>query len=471
MKHMSKIYIQRIVLLGAFVCFGLNSCQIVNKYKTPEIDSDELYRDENPQDTTTIASIPWNVYFTDPYLQSLIKEGLENNFDLKIAFTRIRQAEANLNMAYAAYFPSAALAGQVQQNRTSISNGKKDVLGNSSNQFSLGIAVQWEADIWGKINRQSRARYAQFLSSHSYRNLIQTSLIANIANSYYSLLALDEQLRVTLQTIELLKESTSTMEEMMQAGLLNGAAVQQSRALLYSTQVSVPNLEIQIRKLENSLSVMLGRNPGAVLRYTMDNQTVPAELQHGVPAQMLAKRPDVRQAELAFRSAFEMTNVAQASFYPSITLNSGSMIGYGAASLSNFFKPEHLFANIIGGLTQPLFARGQLLGQLKIAKAQQEEALLTFRKTVLSAGQEVSDIMYTFESSLKKNGLREEQVNALDTAVYFTQELLKAGEANYTEVLTAQQNLLQAQLGQVSDKLEQLQAVVNLYRALGGGAE
>ncbi|MDF9829715.1 TolC family protein [Parabacteroides sp. PF5-6] len=467
MKNIKK----HILLGGLLLAFGLSSCQVVNKYKTPEIESDALYRDVNPQDTTTIASIPWRDYFTDPDLQVLIAEGLENNFDMRIATTRIRTAEVGLNVAYGAYFPSLTLVGQAQQNRISLTNGEKDVLGNASNQFSLGIAVQWEADIWGKINRQTRAWYAQFLNTQAYRNLVQTSLIANIATSYYSLLALDEQLKITKETIELLKESASTMEELMKAGMLNGAAVQQSRALLYSTQVSVPNLEIQIRKLENTLSVLIGRNPGPIVRRTLDEQTVPSSLQQGVPVQMLARRPDVRQAELSFRYAFEMTNVAQASLYPSITLSSGSMIGYGATSLSELLKPEHLFANIIGGLTQPLFARGQLLGQLKIAKAQQEEALLLFQKTVLAAGQEVSDILYTFESSLTKNALRAEQVKSLDTAVYFTQELLKAGEANYTEVLNAEQNLLQAQLGQVSDKLEQLQASVTLYRALGGGTE
>lgn len=468
---MIKNYIKPLVLFSLIFSLVLSSCQVVNKYKAPEIDSDQLYGPENSQDTTTIASIPWREYFTDPYLQALIQEGLENNYDMLIAYTRIRQAEVNLNIARMAYFPSAALTGQVQQNRISVKNGEKDVLGNATNQFSLGIAVQWEADIWGKINRQGRAKYAQFLNSQAYRNLIQTSLIANIATSYYSLLALDEQLKVTRETVELLKESTKTMEAMMTAGLLNGAAVEQSKGLLYSTQVSIPTLEIQIRKLENSLSVMLGRKPGPVLRYNLDGQTVPSTMEYGIPAQMLAKRPDVRQAEYSFRAAFEMTNVAQASLYPSITLNSGSMIGYGAASLSNFFKPEHLFANIIGGLTQPLFARGQLLGQVKIAKAQQEEALLTFEKTVLAAGQEVADILFTFESSLKKNVLRDQQIESLDKAVYYTQRLLTAGEANYTEVLNAQQSLLQAQLGQVSDKLEQLQATVNLYRALGGGIE
>ncbi|MDR0750505.1 MAG: efflux transporter outer membrane subunit [Tannerellaceae bacterium] len=469
---MNRTYIKGIALAGIVFSLGLSSCQVMNKYKTPDIDEARLYRGVNSGDTTTIASIPWRAYFTDPCLQEMIGEGLEQNFDLRIAYTRIKQAEAALGMARAAYFPSAALAGQAQHSMRSVAgDGKKDVLGVASNQFSLGIAVQWEADVWGKINRQHRAGYARLLGSHAYRNLIQTSLIANIATTYYALLALDEQLKITKEMTGILSESVETMQALMDAGLLNGAAVQQSKSLLYSTQVSVPGLERQIRQLENALSVMLGRNPGAILRGSFGEQAVPAKPTYGVPAQMLAGRPDVRQAESTFREAFELTNVAQASFYPSLTLSSGSMIGYGAGTLSDFFKPENLLANIIGGLTQPLFARNQLAGQLKIAKAQQEEALLSFRKTVLSAGQEVSDILFTLESSLEKNELRAKQIEATSTAVYYTQELLKAGEANYTEVLNAEQNLLQAQLGRVSDKLEQLQATVNLYRALGGGAE
>ncbi|MDR3141512.1 MAG: efflux transporter outer membrane subunit [Tannerellaceae bacterium] len=469
---MNRNYIKGIVLAGVVFSLGLSSCQVVNKYKTPDIDEAYLYRGVNSDDTTTIANIPWRDYFTDPYLQEMIGEGLEQNFDLRIAYTRIKQTEAALGMARAAYFPSAALTGQAQHSMRSVaSDGKKDVLGVASNQFSLGIAVQWEADIWGKINRQYRAKYAQFLSSHAYRNLIQTSLIANIATTYYSLLALDEQLKITKEMTGILEESVETMQALMDAGMLNGAAVQQSKSLLYSTQVSVPGLERQIRQLENALSVMLGRKPEAIRRGSFQEQVVLTKPSYGVPAQMLANRPDVMQAELGFRSAFEMTNVAQASFYPSITLSSGSMIGYGAGTLSDFFKPENLLANIIGGLAQPLFARNQLTGQLNVSKAQQEEALLNFQKTVLNAGQEVSDILFTLESSLKKNDFRVKQVEATSTAVYYTQELLKAGEANYTEVLNAEQNLLQAQLGRVSDKLEQLQATVNLYRALGGGVE
>lgn len=462
---MNKKYIKGIILLGLTASIGFNSCQVVNKYKTPEVDSEELFRDENPSDTTTIADLSWREYFKDPILQALIEEGLEQNFDLQMAYTRIQQAEANLSMARAAYFPNVALVGQFNQTRTSVNNeGVKDVLGYSSTQYGLGIAVTWEADLWGKLNRQSRASFAQMLSSHAYKNLIQTSLISNIATSYYSLMALDEQLKVTKETVKLLEESSQTMEALKEAGMLNGAAVEQSKGLLYGTSVSIPALEIQIRTLENSLCLLLARKPGSIVRASLQDQNVPQQIAFGVPVQMLAKRPDVQQAELAFRSAFELTNAAQASFYPSLTLNSGSLIGF----VENF-KPENIIANILASLTQPIFAQKKLIGQLRIRKAQEQESLLGFQKAVLAAGKEVSDIMYTYEASLSKNAPRAKQVESLGTAVYFTQELLKAGEADYTEVLIAEQNLLSAQLGQVSDKLEQLKATVDLYRALGGG--
>lgn len=460
------------VLLGVITSIGLSSCQVVNKYKTPEIDSDNLYRgDQNTTDTTTIANIPWKEYFKDPILQAMIDEALNNNFDMLIVSERIKQAEAALGMARAAYFPNIALAGSVTQNRGTNGTRGTNVLGPHTEQYSLGIAATWELDVWGKLNRQQRSKYADMLNSYAGRNLIQTSLISNMAVSYYSLLALDEQLKITKETIALMQESVSTMEALMEAGMQNGAAVEQMKASLYQTQASVPDLESNVRQLENSICLMMGRKPGVVLRSTLDNQNVPTRLASGVPFQMLAKRPDVRQAELSFRSAFELTNAAQASFYPTISLNTGSMIGYGATSLSGFFRPENIFASIIGGITQPIFARKQLITQYKVAKAEQQAALLTFEKTVLAAAKEVSDVMYTFESSLTKNEVRSMQVESLTKAVYYTQELLKAGEANYLEVITAEQNLLQAKLNQTSDKLQQLQATTDLYRALGGGVE
>lgn len=464
-------YTRGIILLGLITLIGLPSCGVMNKYKTPQPDSKNLYGEMTSSDTTTIANKPWKEYFTDTYLVTLIDEGIQNNFDLQIAYTRIQQAEASLGMAKAAYFPDVSLVGQVNHSRSSNGQNGKDVLGYHSTDYTLGVSASWELDIWGKLNRQSKAKYAQFLSSYAYKNLIQTSLIANIATSYYSLLALDEKLAITVETIKLLEENVETMEALKKSGLQNGAAVEQSKALLYSTQTSVPDLESQIRELENSICTLLGRKPGTITRSAIHSQQYPLQLEYGVPAQMLAKRPDVQQAELSFRSAFELTNAAQASFYPSITLSSGT-IGFGTNNtLSNFFKPENIFASIIGGLTQPIFAKKQLTGNLKIAKAQQQEALLTFEQTVLSAGQEVTDILFSFESSLKKNETREKQIEACQNSVYFTNELLKAGDANYTEVLNAEQNLLSAQLNRVNDKLEQLQYSVNLYKALGGGVE
>lgn len=473
MKQITNIkYTVSIILLGAVLSGGLSSCQLVNKYKSPEVDTDNLFRDQVSEDTTTIASLSWKEYFNDPFLQSFIAEGLENNYDLLVATERIKQAETQLNIAKLAYFPDFALVGNVTHNRYSVnSDGSKNTLGNHNSKYSLAVASTWELDVWGKLNRQQRGKKAQYLASLESKNLIQTSLISNIATIYYSLMALDEQLYVTHEMIQILEESTQTMEAMMQAGLLNGAAVEQSKALLYGTKITVPDLEYNIRQLENSLCLLLGRKPESLTRNKLETQAVPQQLAFGVPAQMLSNRPDVKAAELNFRAAFELTNAARASFYPSISLSTGSMMGWGATTLSNFFKPENLFANIIGGLTQPLFARGQLKGQLAIAKADQQIALIQFEKSVVNAGIEVSDILYQFDKSLSKNVDRGLQVESLETSVDFTQQLLLAGEATYTEVLNAEQNLLQAQLGQVSDKLEQLQCSVNLYRALGGGVK
>lgn len=467
---MKSKYIKGFILLGLVTSIGLTSCQVTNKYKTPEIDTEGLFRDENPTDSTTIADIPWREYFSDPILVGLIQEGLENNHDLKMAVTRIRQAEVALGIAKASYFPDVALVGQVDHSRGSMGDRGKDVLGYQNTKYSLGVSASWELDIWGKLNRQKRAKYAQFLNTQAYHNLIQTSLIANIATSYYTLLALDEQLSITKSTIELLQESTETMQSLMEAGMLNAAAVEQSKSFVYATQVTLPDLESQIWSTENSLSVLLGRKAGRIERSRIADQILIPNMNHGVPTYLLSKRPDVQQAELNFRSAFELTNVARASFYPQIKLTSGT-IGLGATALSNFFKPENIFASIIGGLTQPLFARKQLLGNLKISKAQEEEALLNFEKSVLNAGQEVSNILYGYNASLSKNSVRNNQIEALNKSVDYTKELLIAGEANYTEVLNSEQNLLSAQLSQVSDKLEQLQYSVNLYKALGGGIE
>ncbi len=466
-----KIY-RYAVLSGFLIWVGLaqTGCRSSKNLGELNKDTSGLYRtDKESGDSTTIASKAWSEFFTDAQLKSLIEEGLTNNLDLKIATERINQAQSSLKMAKAALYPTLGVGGQVEYTRYSNGDRGEDVLGYEANNITLGLTTSWEIDAWGKLNNQKKAQLAAYLNSQEYANLVQTNLIAGIASSYYSLIALDEQLQITLETIKLLGENAATMQALKDAGMQNGAAVEQSNALLYSTQLSVPELESQIRQVENAICVLLGRKPGEVKRSTIADQVVPNELEYGIPAQLLAYRPDVKQAELSFRMAYSLTNAAQASLYPSITISSGAL-GYSNSTFSGFFSPENIAANIVGGIVQPIFNKRQLRSNLEIAKSQQREAALAFESTLLQAGQEVSDVLYGFKASLAKNDLRNKQITSLNTAVDFTHDLLMAGEANYVEVITAQRSLLTAQLSKVNDKLEQLNYCVSLYKALGGGS-
>ena len=429
-----------------------------------------MVRDAAVNDTTSLATIPWRAYFPDAKLQTLIAEGLDNGYNMQVAMIRIQQAEAGLYISKSAFLPTVGAAARLDYTRMSSGSRGTDVFGYSSNINTLGITASWEADLWGKLNSQTKSKYAAYLNTIEYKKLIQTTLIASVAKSYYSLMALDEQLRTTKETIVLLQKSTETMQALKDAGQQNGAAVEQSKALLYNTQLSVFDLESRMRQQENAICVLIGRAPGVIDRASIGDQNIPLTMNGNVSVRTLANRPDVKQAELSLQSAYALTDAAKASFYPSFSISTLS-VGFAAGGFSNFFKPASLAAEIIAGLTQPIFSRGQLKGNLKITQAQQQEALLTFSNTMLVAGQEVSDILYSYKASVSKNEWRDKQVEALTKSVDFTQELLKAGEANYTEVLTAQQSLLSAQLNKINDKLEQLTQSVNLYKALGGGVQ
>lgn len=444
--------------------------QYKNLDKVPATDVKSVVREEytDASDTTSIASIPWKTYFPDENLQTLISDGLKNNYSMQTALKQIEIAQATLNMSRASYLPTVNAAAQITHTRTSDGSNGVDVFGYYSNVNSLGVSLSWEADLWGKLSNQNKSKYALYLNTVENRKLIQTTLISNIATYYYTLESLDEQLRITEETINILKESAKTMMALKEAGQTTQAAVEQSNALVYSTQISVYSLKSEIQKAENALCVLTGQKPGSITRTSLAQQTVPATMNGNIAVGQLANRPDVKQAELSLQSTYALTKAAKAALYPSLSISSLS-VGFSAGSFADFFSPAHLAAQLIGGLTQPIWANGQLKANLKIAQAQQDEALLAFSNTMLTAGQEVSDILYTYHSSVDKNAWREKQINALTKAVDYTQELLKAGNATYTEVLTAQQSLLSAKLSKVSDKLEQLTQSVNLYRALGGG--
>lgn len=466
--------ITKIVLLGGILPATFSSCgTTLEKYKKPEVNTEHLFRSNDVSDTTTIANVSWREFFKDPKLQALIEEGLNNSLDAKIALARIDEASAYFKSAKKAVYPNIGLAGQVTHVSSSYkdANGNVQLLSKNTNQYLFGIAATWEVDLWGKLSSTSKSKYALFLQSKEAYNLVYSNLVAGVASYYYTLLSLDQQLRITQESIDLLKQTVETMEAMKKAGLQNGASVEQTKATLYSTQASVPSIETAIIQTENSLNLLLGRNSGPIERSSFDEQEVPRELKYGTPFQMVANRPDVRSAELAFRSAFELKNVAQASFYPTLSLVQGSVLGFGGSKISNLFRPENIVANVISNLVQPIFAQGQLNAGLAAAKAEQKIAYLTFEKTVITAGNEVVNVLALYTNSLKKNESRTNQILALKNSVEYTQLLLKAGEANYLEVITAETNLLSAQLSQVDDKLEQLNASVNLYKALGGGTK
>jgi NodT family efflux transporter outer membrane factor (OMF) lipoprotein len=439
----------------------LGSCKVMQPYRQPEITpEDALYRDMKTGDTSNIADIPWRSLFTDQHLILLIEEALGNNPDMQIAIARMRKAEATLAQSNAAFFPSLNLDANaiIQQYGSS----------SKSEDYKISAGLSWEADIWGKLRNTKRAGLALFLKSEAYKRAVQTQLVADVAHTYYTLLALDAQLEVTEKAVESRIATVEAIRLMKESDMVTGADLVQSQANLYSAKILVPDIKQSIYEQENSMSLLLGRYPGPVARGTLVIQQFSIDIQTGVPAQLLANRPDVQEAEYQLRYGYEMTNAARKYFYPSLTVSASG--GYSVTDMARMFEPASLFWNLIGGLTQPLFSRGINRQRLKSAEADQEEYLASYKQTLLRAGQEVANAMYEYKSASEKINLRTSQIEYLEKSVDFTMELLKfTSSTTYTDVLLAEMNLLSAQLSVINDKLQQLQSIVTLYRSLGGG--
>jgi NodT family efflux transporter outer membrane factor (OMF) lipoprotein len=463
-----KLTYKHSILIGIAI-LGLSGC-VTKKYERPQVKSEGLYRDNNTTDTTSIANLQWKQLFSDTTLQSLIQQGINENLDLKQAIERIKIAEATLQQSRGALLPSLQADVNVTDNKASAAaqNFPAGININLETQtYKAQLSTSWEADIWGKLSSAKRAAYATLLQSDAAKRAVQTQLIATIANNYYTLLALDKQLSITEETIKVRTKDVETMKELKQGAVVNGAAVVQSEANLYAAQVTLPDLKRSIKEAENALSVVLGKAPNAINRTSLDQQTPYADLKTGVSAQLLQNRPDVIAAEFGFRSAFENTNVAKAYFYPALTITATG--GLSSLQLQDFFS-KSIFYNLVGGLTQPIFAKGANKARLKTAQANQQIAFYTFQQTLLTGGQEVSNALFAYQTAAEKETTRAKQIASLTKAVDFTKELLRYSSAtNYTDVLTSEQSLLTAQLSGINDKLQKLQSVVNLYRALGGG--
>ena len=463
---MNVKYLSKGTAIIAVAIFISSSCKIRQAYVAPAVKTDSLYRNVNTTDTTGIGSLSWKQMFRDEKLQALLQEGIDHNYDLKIALSRIKQAEANLAQSKAAFFPTLSAGPQYTWERTSVISG--GALGNiSGNLFQVSGSASWEADIWGKLSSAKKGELALLLQSYAYRRSVQTQLIANIATDYYNLLAYDKQLAITRQTVESYKNDVETNKGLKQANRINEASVAQSEANRYAAEVTIPDLQNNIAQTENAIRLLIGRQPGAIERDSLEVQTIDTLMQTGVPAQILSNRPDVQEAEYNVRYYFEQVNVARAYFYPSLTITAQG--GWQSATIGSLFNSSSIFGNVVGGLTQPIFNSGLNKQRLQVAKAQYQEYVDTFQQTVLTAGQEVSNALYSYQSAKSKIGTRALQLDAWKRSVDYNRLLLRGGYVTYTDVLTSEQGYLSAQLSSVGDKLQQLTALVTLYQSLGGG--
>lgn len=452
---------KRIIILTATTAL-LSSCGIYTKYQPADTVPENLYGDSiSVNDTTSFGNIHWKEVFTDPCLQNLIEQALESNTDYQSAQLRIEEAEATLLASKLAYLPSFALAPQ-----GTISSFDQQ---KATKSYQIPITASWEIDIFGRLRNAKRQAKALYAQSIDYKQAVCTQLIASVANTYYTLLMLDEQLALSQEMEQTWKETVASARALMNAGQYNEAGVSQMEATYYSIQTTILDLKEQINQTENSLSMLLAETPRTHTRGKLSEQQFPEDFSTGIPLQMLSNRPDVRSAERSLESAFYNTNIARSAFYPSITL-SGSA-GWTNSAGSLIVNPGKLLASAIGSLTMPLFNRGQNIAQLRIAKAQQEEASLSFQQALLNAGNEVNNALTAYQTSKDKTVLYEKQVAALQTAFKSTSLLMEHGTTNYLEVLTAHQSLLNARLSQVANQVTEIQSMISLYQALGGGRE
>ena len=446
----------------------LSSCHIYKSYDRPEdITTSGLYRDpvaDNDtlvSDTANFGNLPWREVFTDPQLQSLIEAGLKQNTDLLTAAQNVKAAEASLLSARLAYAPSLGLSPQ-----GTISSFDKNA---ATKTYSLPVTASWQVDLFGQLLNSKRNAQVTLKQVKAYRQAVQTQVISNVANMYYTLLMLDRQLQITESTADILKKNVETVEAMKDAGIYNttSAGVEQTRAAYAQVLASLPSMRQSIRETENALCLMLNQPAQEIERGVLESQQLPTEFSAGIPLQLLSNRPDVKAAEMSLAASYYNTNSARAAFYPQITL-SGSA-GWTNSAGSAIVNPGKLLASAIGSLTQPLFYRGANIARLKQAKAQEEQSKIQFQTTLLKAGNEVSNALYQYQMTSEKAISREIQVNSARKAAEDTKELFNLGTSTYLEVLSAEQSYLSAQISEVSDTFDRMQAVISLYQALGGG--
>lgn len=443
------------------------SCGLYKKYEQPQVNLPEnVMRDAaqyaNTTDTVSFGDVAWREVFTDPQLQTIIEQGLERNIDVYKAAVNIQKVEAALNCARLAFLPSFALAPQGTLSKVVTGDYKSDW----NKSYTLPISASWTADIFGNILAQKRGAESNLAMMKDYQHVTRSKVICSIANCYYTLLMLDRQMEI-LTDMEKLTSDTYEMMKLQKE--LRGAretSVVSAQAANLSVKASMVDMKRQIREVENSLSLLIGQEAQSISRSTLSKQNLPEKFSTGIGIDVLRARPDVHAAEMNLANCFYSVTSARAQMYPSLTI---SATGAYTNNIGQILNPGQILANFVGGLTQPIFANGRLSTQLKVAQLDYDVAEKEWEHAILSAGAEVSNCLVEYNSAKEMGILDGQQVEALTKSVQYTQELFKMGSSSYLEVIQAQSSLLNAEISQVTDDFNKMQAVVNLYSALGGG--
>ena len=466
---MKKYRIFNITLIAAGL-FAVQSCFVAKDYNRPEavVNEANFRTDVIAKDSATVATVSYKQIFTDGQLQALINQGLQNNLDIRSALQNIAVAEAYAKQGKAGYLPTLSVGPKYTFTESSRNTPFGAMMTDrSQSQYEVSGNLSWEADIWGKIRSNQRASAATYLQTVEAHKAVKTQIVASIANAYYNLLALDEQKIILDKTLINREQSLETTKALKEAGSVTEVAVNQTEAQLYNVKSLLVDVENGIKLNENVLSVLLGSNPQSISRSTLTAQNINSKLSVGVPAQLLENRPDIKAAEFGLMNAFENVNIANASFYPSLTISATG--GLQGIDIDKLFSAQSIFATVIGGLTQPLLQQRKIRTQKEVALANQEKALITYKSKILNASKEVSDALYTYDAAVKKADYKQKEYTLYNQAISNSEELLNYGMANYLEVITARDNGLNAELNVVDSKLKSLTSMVELYRAVGGG--
>ena len=459
------------ILIFAAATLLMSSCGLYNKYERPDVNTEGLIRDAvndydtlAVQDTASFGNLPWRQVFTDPQLQAYIEQGLQKNANLQNAALTVEMYETMLKAAKLAFLPAIQFGSNTGMGSISTLYTDPSV---TTKSYTLPVTASWTVDLFGNILSQKRSTQMKLLGYKDYQMAVRAQVISGIANCYYTLLMLDKQVEIVEEMSRMSKETWEMMKLQHELGRVRSTGVQSAEAAYLSMQTKANDFKRQIRSTENALCLLIGQAGQQIPRSTLDQQSLPSEFATGVGVQLLQNRPDVHNAEMNLASCFHDIQTARSQFYPTITIGAT-----GAFTNSNgAINPGKWLTTLFGNLTQPIFARGALIANLKVSKLKYEQAFNNWQNTILSAGNEVSNALVNYNSYDANSKIEEQRITVLAKSVEDTKALYHSSGSSYLEVLTAETNLLNAQLNKVTDDFNKMQAVISLYTALGGGGK